>query len=200
MADVAAVNTLVPDQDLVNAVRAGDVAAFTILVDRHHATLLRYLLRQTGDPELAADLAQETFLDAFHHLDLLDRDRPFIAWLLGIARNTVRMEYRRRRLQRFVSLDWLSEPVVSMFPALQQADQNVACDERDAIQRALDELNPSLREALLLHGLGGCTAPEVARILDISPAAAERRISRAKLQFRDRYHSHAVAVNGNDAS
>lgn len=79
-------------------------------------------------------------------------------------------------------------------PALQHVGESNGCDERDAIQRALDALDPALREALLLHSLAACTAPEVARILGISRAAAERRISRAKLQFRDRYR----AVNQDD--
>jgi RNA polymerase sigma-70 factor (ECF subfamily) len=196
MADVAA-NALIPEQELVGAVRTGDFAAFTVLVDRHHAPLRRYLLRQTGDPELAADLAQETFLDAFRQHDQMDRDGSFTAWLYGIARNKVRMEYRRRQLRRFVSLDWLLEPLMPIVPGLQHLDATAACDERDAIQRALDELDPSLREALLLHSLGGCTAHEVARMLGISPPAAERRISRAKLRFRDRYR--AMNMNGKDA-
>jgi len=196
MADVVAEHALVADGELVIAVRAGDIAAFSLLVNRHHAPLLRYLLRQTGDPELTADLAQETLLDAFRHLDHLDRDGPFAPWLYGIARNAVRMEYRRRRQRRFVSLEWLLEPLMPIVPALRQEDQTTSCHERDAIQWALDDLNPSLREALLLHSLGGCTVPQIARILGISPSAAERRISRAKLQFRDRY----CAVNGDDVS
>ncbi len=196
MADVAAVHAIVADEGLVDAVRAGDRAAFSLLVDRHHAPLLRYLLRQMGDPELAADLTQETLLEAFRHLDHLDRDRPFAAWLYGIARNHVRMEYRRRRLRRLVSLEWLLEPLMPIVPTLQRTDETASCDERDAIQRALDELPPAFREALLLHSLEGYTAPEVARIVGISLAAAERRISRAKLQFRDRYR----ALNGEDPS
>lgn len=189
-----ATNAFVPDGELVDAVRAGDIAAFSILVDRHHAPLLRYLLRHTGDPELAGDLAQETFLDAFRRLEHLDRDGTFAAWLYGISRNHVRMEYRRRRLRRFVSLEWLLEPLMPIVPALRQSDETTSCHEHDAIQSALDELTPSFREALLLHSLEGYTAPEVARIVGVSVPAAERRISRAKLQFRDHYR----VVNGDD--
>jgi len=200
MADVATANAFVPnsppDRELIEAARAGDVAAFSLLVDRHYASLLRCLQRQLGDPELAADLAQETWADAFRRLDHLDRDSSFAAWLYGVSRNHVRMEYRRRRIRRFVSLDWLLEPLMPIAPALQRADDTASCDARDAMQTALDALTPAFREALLLHSLEGYTAPEVARMVGISTTAAERRISRAKLQFRDRYR----AVNGEDPS
>jgi RNA polymerase sigma-70 factor (ECF subfamily) len=62
------------DDSLVEAAQSGSARAFDLLVVRHHAPILRYLARQTGDPELAADLAQETFLDAFRSLDQLVAD------------------------------------------------------------------------------------------------------------------------------
>lgn len=183
----APATVLLADHELVGAVRDGDIEAFTFLVDRHHGPLLRYLACQTGDPELAADLTQEAFLDAFRRLDHLDRESSFSAWLYGIAKNQLRMEWRRRRLRRFVSLDWVLAPITTVIPGHHQADDHEHCHERDAIQQALDELTPALREALLLHDLAGYTAPQVAQILGISLSAAQRRISRAKLQFRDRY-------------
>ena len=63
------------DDSLVAAAQSGSARAFDLRVVRHHAAILRYLARQTGDPELAADLAQEPFLDAFRSLDRLGDDR-----------------------------------------------------------------------------------------------------------------------------
>jgi RNA polymerase sigma-70 factor (ECF subfamily) len=166
---------------------AGEVARFATLVDRHHAGLLRFLRRQTGDPDLAADLAQETFLAAFRCRHQLRDEAAFPAWLLGIARNQVRMEWRRRGLRRFVSLDWLSPGVEAVLPGLRRPDATRACHERDGIQRALDAMSPALREALLLHGLCGFSGGEVAAILGISPEAARKRIVRAEAEFRRRY-------------
>lgn len=60
-------------------------------------------------------------------------------------------------------------------------------EERELILATLDELSPPLREALLLSALEGFTAAEVATIVEISQAAAERRISRAKARFRALY-------------
>ena len=183
-----------PDHELVVAVRSGDVAAFATLVDRYDAPLRRYLLRCTRDPALADDLAQAAFLDAYRHLDHFEGDCPLAAWLYSIARNHLRMEWRRRRLRQFVSLEWLPEAVATAIPALRATDEEACYDERDLVQRVLDELSAPLREALLLHSLEGFSAPEVARILGTSLPAAERRISRAKQAFRRSYEHQ----NGED--
>ncbi len=176
------------------AASACDVARFATLTEHHYPSVLRYLTRQTGDPDLAADLAQETFVAAFRHMDQLRDDVSFPGWVFQIARNQFRAELRRRRLRTVVSLDWLFDRPGETDAALSRADQsaNVAC--RDDIQRALDRLAPAPREALLLHALGGFTGVEVARILDISHEAARKRIHRAEADFREHYR----ALTGED--
>lgn len=183
------------DQLLVAAAQTGSVQAFTLLVERHHAAVLRYIARLVGDRELAADLVQETFLDAFRHLDRMRDDRSFAAWLYTIARNHVLMSWRRQRLRRFVSLDWLAAGIGAVLPALRVPESNEACLEGDLIQQVLDDLKPSLREALLLHSLWGFSSQEVAQILGISLVAARKRIGRAKEQFRAEYAARTGATD-----
>ena len=175
------------DADLVRAAQRGSAAAFDVLLLRYHDPVRRYLLRQCGDPDSAADLLQETFLDAYRSLGGLADDRPFAAWLYRIARNNLRGEWRARTIRRLVSLDWLRERAADTPPALRQPDEGAATEARDLIQCALDGLSPKLREVLLLHHLWGFTAPEIARILNLSPEAAARRLSRANDHFRQRH-------------
>lgn len=166
---------------------APEADTFSPLVDRHYAPLLRYLTRLTGDGELAADLTQTSFLAAYRNRRQLESADAFAGWLYQIARNEVRMEWRRRRLRRWVSLDWVPGPAAARPEALWRPDASGPCQERDLIQRVLDELSPPMREALLLHGLCGFTGSEVAAILGITPAAARKRIARAEDAFRRRY-------------
>jgi RNA polymerase sigma-70 factor (ECF subfamily) len=165
----------------------GNRDAFAVLVDRYHARLLRHLTWKTGDADLAADLTQEAFVEAFVHFHRLADDRAFVAWLYGIAHNRLRMAARRRRLQQVVSLDWLPLPLFATMPSLRRQDSSASCVEQALLVEVLDGLSQPLREALLLHSLDGFGAPEVARILGISLPAAERRISRARERFRERY-------------
>lgn len=180
---------------LVAAARTGSGRAFALLVARHHPALLRHLGRQTGDPELAADLAQETLLDAWRSLDRLPEDASFAAWLHRIARHNLLAAQRRRRLRRFLSLERLLAGPGPPPPALRRPDCQAAVAERDLVQRVLDELSPALREALLLSSLAGFRTAEVARLLGIAPAAARQRIARAKAQFDARHR----ALSGGDA-
>ena len=105
------------DDSLVAAAQSGSARAFDLLVVRHHAAILRSLARQTGGPELAADLAQETFLDAFRSLDRLSDDRSFAVWLHRIAHHNLLAARRRQRLRRLVSLDWLLARALADLPA-----------------------------------------------------------------------------------
>jgi len=171
--------TILPDGELVAAVRAGSAEAVNRLVDRYYDAVLRYLTRRLADPETAADLTQNTFFDAFRHLDRLDPARPFAPWLYRIARNHLLMERRRQRLHRVVSLEWLPLTPAALPPP--EADLD------DPVQRALDALTAPLSEALLLHSVWGFSVEEIAVQVRISPAAARKRLQRAKDQFRIQY-------------
>jgi RNA polymerase sigma-70 factor (ECF subfamily) len=168
--------------ELVDAARSGSATAFTTLVDHYYPIILAYLLRQTGEPEWARDLAQETFLDAFRALDKLPEDRSFRAWLFVVARNNYRHALRRRRVRQFVSLEWLIAN--RRHPELALEDDAPDFVERDAVQQALNQLALALREPLVLLSLG-YSLKEAADILEISHAAARQRASRGLRQLHD---------------
>ncbi len=188
----------VADDLLVNAVRSGSVAAFEVLIERYDAPLRAFLFRLTGDAELAADLAQETFLDAFRCRQTLPIDRPFVAWLYRTARYNALPIRRRRTLHRIVSLDWLRSHRNGAIPRSRRLDEVQRADERDLIARALDQLSPNLREALVLSAIGGFSSQEVATIIGISSVAARKRISRATAEFRRTYQDQSDREAAND--
>lgn len=175
------------DSALIVAAQHGSRAAFGALVARHYDPLLHTLAWQVGDPERAADLAQDTFVEAQRCLDRVAEDRPFRAWLYGIARNLVRRAERERRLRRLVSLDWLHEQHGDTFRSLSLDDGTADCHRRALIARALDNLSPTLRETLILHRMAGYTNREIAQLLRIAPRAAEQRVTRANTLFRQHY-------------
>lgn len=180
------------DEQLVAAARGGEAAAWEELVRRHHSPMVRFLSAQTGDPETGADLAQQTFLDAYRRLDRLAADQPFVPWLYLIARYNFLPFWRRQRWAAHASLDGMVDRAEAVLSTRHLPDPFAAVDEREFVQEVLGGLSPLLREALLLHTLKGLTAGEIAGMLGISESAARRRVGRASADFRRRYRALAV--------
>lgn len=179
------------DQALARSARTGDADAFGILVERYHHGLWHFLVRRIHNDELAEDLTQETFTDAFQHLGRYDHQRSFRAWLFGIALHHMQMQWRRQRARHVLSLEWLTEKAAPP-PALWQDDRGGSFQVQELINAVFAEMSVPLREVLLLNCEQGFTALEIAQTLGISQSAAERRLSRAKQQFREAY----VRLNG----
>ncbi|NLT67024.1 MAG: sigma-70 family RNA polymerase sigma factor [Acidobacteria bacterium] len=88
------------DFDVINRVQAGDVEAFSILVEKYHRHLLNFIFRLTGDEQLVEDIGQDVFLRVYKSIRKFDIERgvPFSAWLFITARNRCISEFRRRSL------------------------------------------------------------------------------------------------------
>src|SRR5579872_4287982 len=97
------------DAMVVAAVRAGDLNAFTSIVEKYQVRLARYLYRLVGDEETALDLAQDTFLEAYRGIGSLRSDLALRAWLFRIATNHAIQVRRRRRI-----IQWLPLPLPNL--------------------------------------------------------------------------------------
>jgi RNA polymerase sigma-70 factor (ECF subfamily) len=167
-----------------------------------------------GDREESQDLTQDTFLQALKSIDAA-RAKSGVhfhakAWLMQIALNTVRMQRRRNSLFRFIPLsrmvntrkesgqtsqsaptdivDQEAAPVQPVgYGANAQIDVESMIAERDAVQRTMQQLAPSLRECLLLSIIGQFSTAEISRMLDIEEAAVRQRLARARKQFQQLY-------------
>jgi RNA polymerase sigma-70 factor, ECF subfamily len=162
-----------PDSVLVAQAKAGSEAALVRLTTRYYRPIHLFLLRRTGDRDLADDLTQETFLRALEHLADLRDDKCFRAWLYQIACRTCIMHRRRGARALIVPLEHAVDATDSAAPS--------ATDVR--VQTILDALPTRLREVLVLHGLQEKAVPEVARALGISVDVVYKNLSRAKQRF-----------------
>jgi len=152
---------------------------FAVLFDRHFAEVHRYLRRRLGD-ELAAELAAETFLQAFRSRRRFSGgEASVLAWLYGIAANLARMNHRaeERRLRAYARAA----------SALSAHEPAIAVEERldaealgPALALALADLSPALREVLVLHAWAELSHDEIAEALGCSSAAVRTRLSRAR--------------------
>jgi RNA polymerase sigma factor (sigma-70 family) len=132
------------DRELLEAIARCDGEAFTVFYRRHLSRVVAYLVRETGDRELAADLTAEVFAAALvgarRYRATHDTAVP---WLLGIARNTVGASRRRGLVEARARRRLGFAPVAFEEPDIDRTDELLASlpvPERDAVRaRVVDE-------------------------------------------------------------
>jgi RNA polymerase sigma factor (sigma-70 family) len=149
---------LVGDERLVEHVRAGSVAAFEVVYDRHHRGMLAFCRHMLGSADEAEDAVQHTFMAA--HNGLLASSRPIQLrpWLYAIARNRCLSMLRARRETPSTGA-W--EPATEHLAAEVQRRE----DLRDVL-RDVASLPDDQRAALVLAELGDVGHDEIAQVLD----------------------------------
>ncbi len=159
--DSVSMNDDVLARGLVAEARAGSQRAFNLLTEHYYESVLKYFLRRTVDCELAADLTQDTFLDAFLGLGRLRCDEQFGGWLFGIARKHLLMEWRRKKLRD--SNTTLAKMMEQQRLSHEYGSPEARCNGQDLIEHVLSELGPNLGQVLLLHSYFGFKTSEVAK-------------------------------------
>jgi RNA polymerase sigma-70 factor (ECF subfamily) len=191
------------DETLAARAAGGDEAAFEEIVTRYQARVFRLARRLTGSEDDAADVLQETFLQVYRGLAGFRGESRFGTWLYRVATNAALMLRRARSRRPAESLEAFlprfdAAGVHAATPAeLQVAAQaDLLIDRQVLAQKALagiERLPDLYREAFVLRDLEEMTTEEVARILDLEPAAVRQRVHRARLMLRG-YLSDLVGV------
>lgn len=165
---------------------------FDNLLARYHDRLVWFVRGLLGDEQYALDVAQEVFVAAWRARQ--QQAPPFVGevdeagarrWLYRVAYNRSISLLRRRRRAGWDSLEQIASVEEERFYAPIPFEDQVA--EAEALSRALARLNPDDAVAVLLYVVHDFTAWEVAHVLDVSPAAAAKRIWRAKERLRSAY-------------
>jgi len=186
------------DNDLVDRARAGEVAAFGALVDRHRVAVFRTALAALGDPAEAEDAAQDACLLAFRRLHGFRAEASFKTWLLAIAwrqaftrRRSVWHRWRQRHGGWAVNdpaheasaadvLQHVAAPGLS-------AEQHLLQDERvHAVTAAVRGLSARYRDCLLLAASGEHSYEEIARVVGVRTGTVKWRVSEARRMVRAR--------------
>jgi RNA polymerase sigma-70 factor (ECF subfamily) len=166
------------DAEIVRRVRAGDTAAFAVLVARYRDRLGRYAVHMLGDREDAEEVVQDAFVRAYRSLARCEEER-FGPWLFGILVNRCRTAGRRatRRHRLFVRDD----VTLARTPAARAAD---GAEWDDTIRWALGQLAPALREAFLLKHVEDMEYDAMARYTGAGVSALKMRVKRARDRLR----------------
>ncbi len=165
---------------LVRRACEGELEAMRQLYERHSSRVYTVVRRLAGDDDLAADLAQDAWANAFQKIRAFRGDAAFGTWVHRIAVNTaltrLRQQARRRDLeQSFDGSGTLGNP--DRWPASGAAD-------RVMVQRALDKLPEGYRAVLWLHDVEGYTHEEIGAQLGIAVGTSKSQLSKARAKMR----------------
>lgn len=170
------------DQSILERIASGEREAFAELVQRYQQPLFGFLGRMGLTQSQAEDLAQETFLRAWSHLQQFDPARAqFSTWLHTIARNLAFTFLASRQEQAGIPDDVLANIACEHPNPMQQLQ---AKQEREQLQHALRRLPLADRSALALAYVHGISLTDIARIEGVSLAAIKTRLHRARRTLR----------------
>jgi RNA polymerase sigma-70 factor (ECF subfamily) len=173
----------VTDEELVLLARQGDPDAFDQLVVRHQSAVYRTALAALRVPQDAEEVAQDAFVRAWSNLGRFRGDSAFRTWLLTITWNQAMS--RRRSLagwfRRAMAIDETVEPTDgSRSPHLAMHDVELQRRAQEAIQ----ELSPTLRDALVLAQCGDYGYAEIGAMLKVPVGTVKWRVSEARRKVR----------------
>ncbi len=180
--------------DLVRRAQDGEEAAFSALLDSYNTAMLNYCHRLVGNRDLAADLAQETFIKAFLAIDQFDPSKKFSPWIYRIAHNLCVDFLRKKRLptEAMHYEDGSGEEV-----QVDIADSTIAPDallERKEIQanfeKALGGLDEIYREPLVLRHQEQLSYQEIGDVLELPIGTVKARIHRGRGLLKEKLQEY----------
>ena len=165
--------------------------AFWQPILRMQTALVAFACGMVGDAELARDITQDTFVDAWRAAR--SNTPPFEApddltgirrWLFTVAYRHALKHLRRRKIVTWEPLDEQAAWSAAL-PTLPRFEDALA--EAEALRIALRSIEPEDAACFLLQAVHGFSTAEIATIVDIRPDAARKRLSRARQRLRDAY-------------
>jgi RNA polymerase sigma-70 factor (ECF subfamily) len=168
-------------QVLAAGLRRRDPDVLDRLIEQHQQRLYRYLVFLTGDPALAEDLFQETWIRVLERGHQYNANSKFESWLFAIARHLVIDASRRKKLS---SLDELADP--DSHQAFEPADDRaisalqllVTRENEQAVQLSLLKIPAYYREVLLLRFHEELGLEEIADVLSTPLSTVKSRLYR----------------------
>jgi len=194
----------------LEALRAGNEAAFQSLIQRYHGPMFRLAMNYVGDRGVAEDVVQESWLTCLRSLDRFEGRSSLKTWLFGILVNVARSRRRKEsRILPFASL-WRRDDSDSRRPTVDRSrfgsdgmwsdgprswdnvpeSKVLGAETLQHVRSAIDALPPKQRVVILLRDVAGFDAAEVSGLLGISAANERVRLHRARAAVRQKLEEY----------
>jgi len=178
-------------KSLYESLQDRDAAAWDEFYEEHVRELYGFVFRLVrGDPQAAADVFQDTWLDAISHIGQFDPQRGELrAWLFGIARRRVALHWRKRLARGGTAAAARGEILIEDLDGAIAPDDVIEHLEQAAVVHAsLLALPPERRQVLVDKYVEELSVAQIAARTGKSPKGVESLLSRARAQFRTLLH------------
>lgn len=166
------------DSRLLMEARRGDEGSFLSLYDRYRTPLYRFAWRLTASAAAAEDVVQECWVVALEARRFDDARGSLRAYLFGVARN---LAFARLRVSGRES-----DPAAELETERGPFEDLLAIERSEAVARAVAELPPLQREALILFEYEDLSLEEIAEVAGVEVGAVKARLHRARETLRRR--------------
>lgn len=194
----------------LEALRAGDEAAFQSLIQRYHGPMFRLAMTYVGDRGLAEDVVQESWLTCLRSLDRFEGRSSLKTWLFGILVNVARSRRRKEsRILPFASI-FRRDDSDSRRPTVDRSrfgsdgmwsdgphgwdnipeSKVLGTETLEHVRSAIDALPAKQREVIVLRDVAGFDAGEVSALLGISASNERVRLHRARAAVRQKLEEY----------
>jgi RNA polymerase sigma-70 factor (ECF subfamily) len=194
MEQIAVMDKLEREADIIEACKQGDRAAFHLLFETYKDKVYSIALHYSNEEAMARDVTQQVFLKLFTSIDQFREDAEFSTWLYRIVANACIDEHRKRK--RFVPFSPEIE-VKNMSGKGSQEESYHRKEMADSVRGAIAELSPKLRLPILLKYIEDLSYTEIAETLGCSIGTVSSRLNRGhKMLARKLSHLRGEIVAG----
>lgn len=186
------------DDQLVAAFAGGDATAFDTLLARHQQRVYGYILRLAGDPDLADDIFQETFVKIITTIKQgrYTPDGKFASWMTRIAHNLVIDHFRQVKSEATVSADDTESNLLNRRELADDTIEDLMVDTaiRDDLRQMVKALPRDQRQVLVMRYYGNMSFKEIAERTGVSINTALGRMRYAVINLRRMAAEHKIEL------
>jgi RNA polymerase sigma-70 factor (ECF subfamily) len=176
------------DEQLIGEFKEGNNDAYSEIVIRYKDRLVNFLFRYTGNKDDSEDLAQDAFIKLYRSKHLYQEIAKFSTWFYTIAINIAKTSLKKKSRMSTLSIsDYDPEndkdfdiPAATIEPDV-QANASI---ENEYIQKAINSLEETYREAIILRDVQDLDYEEIANVLNVPIGTVKSRINRGREKLK----------------
>jgi RNA polymerase sigma-70 factor, ECF subfamily len=168
------------DFDLVRSFQEGNMASFECLVEKYREKIRNIIFLILNDSSVVDDLSQDIFIKVYESLSDFRSESSFYTWLYRITINKCRDEIRKKKIRKFISLDFRTKKGDEF---MYVKDQYSGLDDNFLIEQAMVQLSAQQREIIILKDINDLSYNEIADILECGIGTVKSRLARARMEL-----------------